>query len=117
MQYTLMFYLTPDEFDARTDPKKSEAFWGAFGPYMKAIHDAGVVVAGAGLQPPDTATSLRRRDGKQSVQDGPFAETKEQLGGFSVIEAPNLSAALEWAKRYPSSGGGVEVRPNLPPSG
>jgi hypothetical protein len=117
MHYSLLFYQTADEFAARSDPQRREAFWGAFGPYMKALQEAGIVVAGAGLQPPETGTSVRlNKDGKRLVQDGPFADTKEQLGGFFVIDVPNLDAALEWAARYPAgAGGGCEVRPNLPP--
>ena len=116
MNYALLFYLSPDEFAARTDPRKREAFWASFVPYMKALRDAGVVVGGAGLEPPEAAATVRLRNGKRLVQDGPFADTKEQLGGFFIINVPNLDAALEWAARYPAgAGGGVEVRPNLPP--
>lgn len=118
MHYALLFYQTPEEFAARTDPKKSEVFWSRFMPYMKALKDAGVVVAGAGLEPPGTATSLRLRDGNRLVQDGPFADTKEQLGGFFIIDVPNIETALDWAARYPAGpGGGVEVRANLLPKG
>lgn len=112
MEYSLLFYQGPEEFAARKDPAKHRAFWAAFLPYMKALQDAGVVVAGAGLEPPGTATTVRLKDGKRLVQDGPCAETKEQLAGFFVIDVPNLDAALEWAARYP--GRAVEVRPNLP---
>lgn len=115
MHYTLLFYQSADEFAARADPKKREAFWASFVPYMKALQDAGIVVAGAGLQPPTTATSLRPRDGAHRVQDGPFADTKEQLGGFFIIDVPDIDTALKWAARYPAGPqGGVEVRPNLP---
>jgi hypothetical protein len=119
MQYTLMFYLSPDEFTARIDPKRSEAFWGAFLPYMQAVRDAGIFRGGAGLETPDTATTVTIRDGKRLVQDGPYADTKEQLGGFFVIEVPDLDTALDWAARYPAGPHGlVEVRPNISaPSG
>jgi hypothetical protein len=113
MHYSLLFYQSPSDFAARTDPKKKEEFWASFLPYMKALKDAGIVVAGAGLQPPETATTLRLLNGQRQVQDGPYADTKEQLGGFFVIDVPDLDAALDWAARYP--GGLVEVRPNLPP--
>lgn len=114
MQYTLMFYLASDEFSARTDPAKRAGFWGAFLPYMQAVRDAGIFRGGAGLEPPDTATTVRVRDGKRSVQDGPYADTKEQLGGFFIIEVPDLDTALEWAARYPAGPHGlVEVRPNI----
>ena len=115
MHYTLMFYLGPEEFVARTDPGKKDAFWAAFLPYAKALVNAGVVVGGAGLEPPESATCVRVQDGERLVQDGPFAATKEQLGGFFIIDVPDLETALGWAARYPAGpGGGCEVRPNLP---
>lgn len=115
MQYALLFYQGPDEFAARADPKQREAFWAAFIPYMKALTEAGIVVAGAGLEPPEAATSIRPRDGGRQVQDGPFAEAKEQLGGFFIIDVPDLDTAVEWAARYPAGpAGGCEVRPVLP---
>jgi hypothetical protein len=114
MQYTLMFYLSPSDFSARTDPKRRDAFWGAFMPYMQAVKDAGIFKGGAGLEPPDMATTIKIRDGKRSVQDGPYADTKEQLGGFFIIDASDLDAALDWAARSPgSSDSVVEVRPNI----
>lgn len=115
MQYTLLFGLTPDEFAARTAPETQRAFYGAFMPYLKAIREAGIFVNGAGLQIPSTATTVRLKNGKRQVQDGPFADTKEQIGGFVVIDVPDLDSALSWAARYPCEEGGlVEVRPNLP---
>ena len=117
MQYALLFYQTPEEFAARADPKKREAFWASFVPYMKALNDAGIVVAGAGLEPPDVATSIRLIGGKRQVQDGPYAEAKEQLAGFFIIDVANLDVALEWGARYPGGPNrGVEVRPVLPPT-
>jgi len=72
------------------------------------------MVGGTGLQPPPLATTIRLRDGKRQVQDGPFGDTKEQLGGYYVIEVPGLDQALDWAARCPSAtNGSVEVRPNL----
>ena len=115
MQYTLLFGLTPGEFETRSDPEKQKTFYGAFIPYMKAIREAGIFVTGAGLQPPSSATTVRLKEGKRQVQDGPFADTKEQIGGFVVIDVPDLDTALSWAARYPCEEGGlVEVRPNLP---
>ena len=114
MQYTLMFYMSPSEFSARTDLAKKAAFWGAFMPYMQAVRDAGIFKGGAGLEPPDSATTVRMQNGKRSVQDGPYADTKEQLGGFFIIEVPNLDSALDWAARYPAGPHEVvEVRPNI----
>lgn len=115
MHYSLLFYQTPEVFAAREDPEKRKAFHAAFIPYMKAMQDAGIVVAGAGLEKPETATSVRLGDDGHRVQDGPFADTKEQLAGFFIIDVPDLDTALKWASRYPAEPGfGVEVRPNLP---
>ena len=117
MNYSLLFYQSPEQFAARTDPKKREAFWAAFMPYMQALRAAGIVVAGAGLEPPEQATTVRLRDGQRLVQDGPYADTKEQLGGFFVIDVPDLDTALDWAARFPAGPDDVvEVRPNLPPA-
>jgi len=115
MEYTLMFYMSPAEFSDRTDPDKKAAFWGAFLPYLQAVKDAGIFKGGAGLEPPESATTVRLQNGKRAVQDGPYADTKEQLGGFFIIDVPDLDTALQWAARYPAGPRGVvEVRPNMP---
>lgn len=77
------------------------------------------MVAGAGLQLPETATTVRIRDGQRQVHDGPYAESKEMLGGFFLIDVPNLDVAIEWAARAPSTSyGSTEIRPVLaPPTG
>jgi hypothetical protein len=114
MKYMLMFYLDQAEFSARTDPEKKAAFWGSFMPYMQAVKDSGIFAGGAGLEPPETATTVRIGNGKRLVQDGPFADTKEQLGGYFLIDVPDLDTALDWAARYPAGpGGAVEVRPAM----
>jgi len=114
MTYTILIYETRDDFGARTDAKCKDAYWGAYGAYTQALREAGVMVGGAGLQPPAVATTVRLRDGKRQVQDGPYAEVKEQLGGYYVIDVPDLDRALEWAARCPAaSSGAVEVRPHL----
>jgi hypothetical protein len=116
MQYMLLFTEPENEFAKRTDPEKSAAYWGGWMAYIGAMQQAGVIVNGDGLQGPHTATTVRVRDGKRLVQDGPFADTKEQLGGYFVIEVPDLDAALDWAARAPSASYAcVEVRPVLPP--
>ena len=115
MQYMIAFYETDAQFKERTDPAKSQAYWGAWGAYIKAMYETGKVVNGAGLQPPATATTVRVRNGERIVQDGPYADTKEQLAGFFVMDLPDLDAALAWAARSPAaSEGSVEVRPVLP---
>jgi hypothetical protein len=116
VQYMILIY-EPDSERARgADPAQAGAYWGAWTAYSRALAEAGIMVGGAGLQPHATATTLRVRDGRRHVQDGPYADTKEQLGGYFVIEAPDLDGALEWAARCPVlPAGAVEVRPVLPP--
>jgi hypothetical protein len=115
MHYSLLVYEGPADFAARNDPAQKEAFWTAIAHYLKTLKESGVFVGGAGLQTPDTATTVRLRDGQRLVQDGPFPELKEQLGGFFIIDVPDLDKALEWAARCPSTPTRViEVRPNLP---
>ncbi len=81
--------------------------------YNKDLRGSGAFVSGAGLQPTATATTVRRTFGSAEVTltDGPFAETKEQLGGFYLISAEDLDAALAWAKKLPVPAGSIEVRP------
>ncbi len=120
MNFTMLIYENATGFALRATPDAAarEAYWGGFVAYTKALKDAGVMVGGAGLQPPVSATTLRLRDGKRQVQDGPYAETKEQLGGYYVIDVPDLDTALGWAARIPAAPGSViEVRPNLVPPG
>jgi hypothetical protein len=115
MKYTLLIYESESELSARTDARRCDAYWGAYRAYTQALTDAGVMIGGAGLEPPRRAATVRQRDGKRQVQDGPYADAKEQLGGYYVLEAPDLDTALEWAARCPAaSTGAVEVRPNLP---
>lgn len=112
----LLFTESAADFGQRNDPEKAPAYWGAWTAYCDALVQSGIMVSGAGLQPPETATTVRIRDGKRQVHDGPYAESKEMLGGFFVINVPNLDAALEWAARAPSASyGSTEVRPVLPP--
>jgi hypothetical protein len=113
MQYMMLIYETGPDFDARTNDKQ-ETFWGAWRAYHKALVDAGVYINGSPLQPGATGTTVRMKNGKCTVQDGPYADTKEQLGGYIILELPSLDAALDWAARCPAaSSGAVEVRPLL----
>ncbi|MGF6755002.1 YciI family protein [Paraburkholderia sp. GAS334] len=117
MNFTMLLYETPEGFARRTDPdaEKREAYHAAWPRYVQALSEAGVFVTGAGLQPPGNATTVTIGDPRR-VQDGPYADTKEQLGGFFMIDVPNLDAALEWAARIPAAPGCViEVRPNMVP--
>lgn len=116
MECMLLFYESTAEVARRDDPAQAPAYWGAWQAYIGALAASGVVRGGHGLQPPRTATTVRVAGGQRQVQDGPFADTREHLGGYFVIEVPTLEAALEWAARAPnSSAGSTEVRPVLPP--
>ncbi len=114
MNYVLLIYETAEGFAMRKDPERAAAYMGGWLAYSKAMTDAGVMVGGAGLQPPDMATTITFETGKHHVQDGPYAETKEQLGGFFLIDVPDLDVALDWAARCPAvPGTQVEVRATL----
>jgi hypothetical protein len=111
MKYMIMNYIPPQTETAPADDPRWEAEFALWGAYTKALIDAGVMVGGNGLHPSTTATTLRLQDGKRQVQDGPYAATKDQLGGFYLIEVPDLDAALHWAALNPAaSRGAVEVR-------
>jgi hypothetical protein len=110
MKYALLVHQSQEEFERRKDP----ALQAAGRAYGEALQAAGVFIGGAGLESPQAATTVKVRDGKRRVQDGPYAETKEFLAGFAIIDVPNLDEALEWAARHPASGfAEVEVRPLL----
>lgn len=114
MQFMLILNETAEDFAQRNDPEQAQVYWGAWNAFIGAMAQAGVIVKGDGLLGPHAATTLRLRDGKRVVEDGPFADTKEQLGGYFVIEAPDLDAALDWAAKSPSAlTASVEVRPVL----
>ena len=114
MQYALLLYETPEDFDARTTDKTAP-YIAAWRAYYRALVESGAYVGVEPLQPVATATTVRLRDGKRHVQDGPFADTKEQLGGMLILELPSLDAALAWAARCPVAASGVvEVRPLAP---
>ena len=116
MKYALVIHEMPEEMAKRNGPG-APAYWAAWSAYWDAIKAAGVDGGGgAGLQGPETATTVRvgkSAGAKHSVQDGPFADTKEQLGGFFVVDVPDLDEAIKWAARAPTPGGCVEVRPLL----
>jgi hypothetical protein len=110
MQFALLIFESPEAFAAR-NADENNPYLGAWRAYYKALVEAGVYVSGNPLQAPETGTTVRLKDGKRRVQDGPFADTKEQLGGFTILELPSLDAALEWAARCPAASvGAVEVR-------
>jgi hypothetical protein len=112
MQYSLMIYQTAAQFAARSDPARRDANTGAFMRYVGALQEARVLVTTLGIEPPQTAATVRAGNGTAHVQKGPYTDTKEQLGGLCVIEVPDLDAALAWAGRAPFEHVGVvEVRP------
>jgi len=107
MKYALLVFQPQENFERR-DP----AMMAAGKAYGEALRAAGIVVTAAGLQSPQSATMVSVRDGKRQVHDGPYPETKEFLGGFVIIDVPDLDAALEWAARHPAAAHtAVEVRP------
>ena len=111
MKYLILNYVQPDEYASEDDDRRA-AQGSVWGPYIKALEEAGVMVSGSALHPASTSTTVRVREGQRDIQDGPYADTKEQIGGFFVIEAPNLDVAMEWAAKNPAaSSGAVEVRP------
>jgi hypothetical protein len=114
MQFALLVYESPDAFASRINDG-TDLYIGAWRAYYQALVEAGVYVGGAPLEVPETGTTVRLNDGKRRVQDGPFADTKERLGGFMILELSSLDDALDWAARCPAaSSGAIEVRPLAP---
>ena len=111
MQYMLLVY--DEERAAESMPREQMSeIINAYMAYTQALRDAKVLVASNRLRPTSAATAVRATDGQIKVLDGPFAETKEQLGGYYLIDVPDLDAALSWAKHCPGARyGTVEVRP------
>ncbi|HEV8306466.1 MAG TPA: YciI family protein [Methylomirabilota bacterium] len=111
MQYMLLIYQNEVEFGKLSDAEKGTLYQ-EYSPFTESINKSGHFRAGAGLQPTQTATTVRVRNGKRLVTDGPFAESKEQLAGYYLIEAKDLDEAMAIAARVPSAKlGSVEVRP------
>jgi hypothetical protein len=114
MHYMLTMLEPPATMSERDDPAKAPAYWGGWMAYVEAITASGVMVSGNGLELPATATTLRIRNGQRQVEDGPFAETKEMVGGYFIIDVPDLDAALAWAAKSPAAATwAVEIRPVL----
>jgi hypothetical protein len=111
MQYILLLHANEAGF-AQMTPEQQQQGMAAYMAYSEALAKAGVVKGSNRLRPVATATTVRVVDGKTQVLDGPYADTKEQLGGYFLIDVPDLDAALSWAARCPGAGNGtVEVRP------
>jgi len=111
MRYLCLIYDEEKKLGAMSKGE-SDAFMGEYFAFTEGIKKSGQYVSGEALQPVQSATTVRVRDGKMSTTDGPFAETKEQLGGFYLITATDLDEALQVASKIPSARiGSVEVRP------
>jgi hypothetical protein len=111
MRYTLLLYYPERSAEELGSEALAEGMR-AFQAYAKALDDAGVLTSAEVLQQSSSTTTVTLASGDLVVQDGPFADTKEQLGGTFVIEVPDLDVAIEWARRAPSvSWGHVEIRP------
>ncbi len=114
MKYLLMIYANEAEMLAAHRPDEGNIS-PAYAAYAEAMIKAGVLVGGDRLRPTSQATTVRVVDGKSKVLNGPYAETREQLGGYFMIDVPDLDAALSWAARCPgASHGAIEVRPIWP---
>jgi hypothetical protein len=112
MKYMIMTYESQEDFVARTDSKRQEQYWSAWKAYGAAMKEAGIILSMNGLQPENMATTVRLIDGQRQVEDGPYANTKDQLGGYFIIDVPDINKAIEWAVRCPAAvTGAVEVRP------
>ena len=108
-QYMLLIY---SPTDGGPSPEEMQAEFPKWQEYTQSLIDAGVMTAGDALEPIDTATTVRVRDGETVVTDGPFAETKEVLGGYYILDVADLDEALKWAAKIPNvTYGSTEVRP------
>jgi len=111
MEYMLLIYAEKAAAAARS-AEEAEHMHAEYMTLTQEMVEAGAMVGGSGLQGSDTATSVRVRNGGTSTTDGPYAETKEVLGGYYIVECEDLDQAIEWAARIPGARmGGVEVRP------
>jgi hypothetical protein len=111
MQYMLLAYADINVFLKMT-PEEQKQTYGAYQSFVEAVKKAGAYQASGRLQPTSAATSVRVTNGKTQVLNGPYMETKEQLGGYFLIDVPDLDAAISWAARCPASiHGTVEIRP------
>jgi hypothetical protein len=110
MTYLCLIYQSPEPMTAA----EQQAEYAAYGAFSQEAHASGKMTGGEGLQPIETATTVRVRDGKRLITDGPFAETKEWLSGFYAFDCASLDEALDWAAKIPGAKyGSIEVRPAL----
>jgi hypothetical protein len=111
MQYLILIY-SDEKADTNATKEELDAWMGEYWAYTEAMDKAGVREGGEALHPTSAATTVRVRDGKRITTHGPFAETKEQLGGYYLINCQNLDEAIDWAAKCPGARvGSIEVRP------
>ena len=111
MRYMLLIYSDESYYATRTPDQMGELM-GAYGQFSEEVMGAGVLGSSERLQPVGSATTVRVRDGQQTTTDGPFAETKETLGGYYLIDVANLDEAIAWAAKVPTASyGSIEIRP------
>jgi hypothetical protein len=112
MEFMLMFNSPASDLERSAEDPESRDYWESWRLYMKDVYSAGIVKSGNALASPFSGTTIRMREGKRQVQDGPFADTKELLGGYLIIEVPSIDEAMSWATKSPSSASGsTEIRP------
>jgi hypothetical protein len=111
MQYLLMLYVDETRWSAMSEVQQQQGM-AAYGAYAEALQQEGILQNSNRLQPVAASTTVRIQDGKTQVLDGPYADTKEQIGGYFLIDVPDLDAAIAWAARCPAASHGVvELRP------
>jgi hypothetical protein len=111
MQYMLLIYGDERSWESRSDEERGRMMQ-AYGSFTQELRDSGAMIAGDALESTQTATTVRVQNDETLTTDGPFAETKEQLGGYYLVEADSLDEAIEWAAKIPGARhGSVEVRP------
>src|SRR5437016_2613075 len=110
MQYALLIYV--NENGPKNTPEQDQALFSAYMNFEQTVSQKGIKKAGEALHPTSSASTVRIRNGKTTTTDGPFAETKEQLGGFYLLECKDLDEAIEWATKVPDvKNGSIEIRP------
>lgn len=115
MQYSLLIYRSPEDFARRDDPAQGAAFRESWAVFLNELRVAGIPADSASLQQPGSAVTLRLRNGRPLVEDGPYADTREQLAGIITIDVPDIADAVAWMWRCPAVLTGiVELRPHLP---
>jgi hypothetical protein len=111
MQYMLLIYSDESGWDSLSEEERGQMFQ-AYTDFTKELQDSGSMVAGDALHPTETATTVRIRNDETLTTDGPFAETKETLGGYYIVEVGSLDDAIGWAAKIPGARyGSIEVRP------